>query len=492
MKKNKKNKVTGLEAFEEYYSFLYGERWPLLKEALKKENLYVKFLHEGNALSLNSENDFSPCQPYFLDPASLVSGLCLPLDNATSVLDLCAAPGGKSLVVASCLQENASLTSNERSPERKNRLSKVVSSCLPFALSQKVKVTCSDGALWCKKENLSFDSILLDAPCSSERHVLKSEKYLKDWTPNRVKTMHMEQWALLSSAFRILKDGGYLLYSTCALSKEENDGIIGRLLKKFDNARLLPYQAIKSTFEKNLSKVQNIVFTAQATSSIDDDFSLEEGAPASLNEQVYSKETYLPSKDDTAASLNALQSSKGASLLSPNKSPAFPDSAPASLNEQVYSKETYLPSKDDSAASLNALQSSKGASVPFPNKSPAFPDGAPASLNALQSSKGASLLSKDESATSLNTQVYSQGESFLSKDDSAASLNALQSSKGASLLSPNKSPAPPATSSAIPLILSTFQNAQATEFGYHILPDAAFACGPIYFSLIKKENSSQY
>ncbi len=352
MKKNKKNKISGLEAFEEYYSFLYGERWPLLTEALKKENVYVKFLHKGKALSLNSENDFFPCQAYFLDPASLVAGLCLPLDNATSVLDLCAAPGGKSLVVASCLQENACLTSNERSPERKNRLSKVISSCLPSALSQKVKVSCSDGALWCKKENLSFDSILLDAPCSSERHVLKSEKYLKDWTPNRVKTMRMEQWALLSSAFRILKEGGYLLYSTCALSKEENDGIIDRLLKKFDTARLLPYQAIKSTFEKNLSKVQNIVFTAQAPSLLDDDFSLEEGG---------------------AASLNAPQFSKDAALSSSGKSTAGPDK-----------------------------------------------------------------------------------------------------------------------SSATPMILSTFQNAQATEFGYHILPDAASGSGPIYFSLIKKENSCQY
>lgn len=47
----------------------------------------------------------------------------------------------------------------------------------------------------------------------------------------------MEQWALLSSAFRLLAPGGFLLYSTCALSPAENDGVVERLFKKFDNAR---------------------------------------------------------------------------------------------------------------------------------------------------------------------------------------------------------------------------------------------------------------
>ena len=119
------------------------------------------------------------------------------------------------------------------------------------SIKENITVTCSDGAVWCKTKSNCFDRILLDAPCSSERHVLQDEKYLAQWSPARIKTLSMEQWALLSSAYRMLKDNGILLYSTCALAPKENDEVIERLFKKFDNCVNLSFESEKYQNLKN-------------------------------------------------------------------------------------------------------------------------------------------------------------------------------------------------------------------------------------------------
>jgi len=220
--KSAKNKLSGEAGFEEYYAGLYGERWQAIKESFAGEGSAVEYHVTGAEKS------------YFLDSASVLAALCLPLDGATDILDLCAAPGGKTLVLASRMPVDANLSSNERSPERKHRLSVVVETCLPTSISERVKTSCSDGATWCTRQSECFDRILLDAPCSSERHVIADPKYLNSWSPSRIKTVTTEQWSLLSSAYRLLSPEGILLYSTCALCPEENDGMIERLYKKFN------------------------------------------------------------------------------------------------------------------------------------------------------------------------------------------------------------------------------------------------------------------
>ena len=217
-----KNKLAGAEGFESFYGELYGDRWEDLKKAFGEENQAVEY-HVGNAE-----------KSYFLDSASVLAALCLPLKGAENILDLCAAPGGKTLVLASRMDHEAKLSSNERSSDRKRRLATVVETCLPAEISERITVSCSDGATWCTRQTECFDRILLDAPCSSERHVIADPKYLNQWSLSRIKTVSMEQWALLSSAYRLLEPDGILLYSTCALCPQENDGIIEKLHKKFN------------------------------------------------------------------------------------------------------------------------------------------------------------------------------------------------------------------------------------------------------------------
>lgn len=218
----KPKKLSGAEGFNQYYGELYGERWEALKASFEKENQPVEYKIPGAEKS------------YFLDSASVLAALCLPLQGAQNILDLCAAPGGKTLVLASRMDEEAKLSSNERSPERKHRLAVVVENCLPPEICERVQTSCSDGSTWCTRQTECFDRILLDAPCSSERHVYNDPKYLKDWSLSRIKTVTTEQWALLSSAYRLLEPDGILLYSTCALCPQENDEMIERLYKKFN------------------------------------------------------------------------------------------------------------------------------------------------------------------------------------------------------------------------------------------------------------------
>ena len=236
-------KLRGADGFEEYYSSLYGERWPALKAALLKESKPLPLVC------------FAGAPQYFLDAASVLAAITLPLQGAKNILDMCAAPGGKSLALASRMDSDASLLCNERSFERGQRLRRVIAEHLPQDVQSRVQFLCGDGAVMCKKQEAVYDAILLDAPCSSERHVLNDPKYLADWSPARVKSLAMQQWALLSSAYRLLKDGGFLLYSTCALDPTENAGVAARLLKKFPQARAVSLEEVLALQETGKKEI---------------------------------------------------------------------------------------------------------------------------------------------------------------------------------------------------------------------------------------------
>ena len=244
--KNKSQKLSGSDGFNSFYEEIFGSRWEALKASLTPDNVHA-------------EISFKDCQSYFLDPASVVSALCLPVKDAEKVLDMCAAPGGKTLVLAGNLAEDALMFSNERSPQRKSRLAKVVQDSLPVEISGRIKISCSDASTWCRRESENYDSILLDAPCSSERHVLNDLKYLSEWSPSRIKSIAMEQWSLLSCAFRLAKTGGYILYSTCALCPQENDQIICKLRKKFENVQIEPKEKMQEYFLENLKSYKGSI-----------------------------------------------------------------------------------------------------------------------------------------------------------------------------------------------------------------------------------------
>ena len=254
-----KEKLLGEQGFEKYYAAIFGARWEKLKAALLQESEGVPF----NA----------GAKTYFLDSASILAAVTLPLDGAKKILDMCAAPGGKTLVLARRMEHDAELFSNELSFERKCRLERVVSEHLFPDVKERVKITCGDGALLCKKQDELYDAILLDAPCSSERHVLSSPTHLRQWSPARVRSLAVRQWSLLSSAFRILKSGGFLLYSTCAISNEENSNIAKRLLEKFEGkVRAVKSDEIKIIKESNAKKFPELFSAIEFPSFEENEF----------------------------------------------------------------------------------------------------------------------------------------------------------------------------------------------------------------------------
>jgi 16S rRNA C967 or C1407 C5-methylase (RsmB/RsmF family) len=209
-----------MSRFHPFYEKVYGERWPGLLEALLKCDTKVE------------RECFGGYSRYVLDSASIRAAEALRVRPGDRVLDLCAAPGGKSLILAEALSGKGSLIANELSSARRLRLKEVLDGHVPPGARALIEVTGFDGNQFGLKRPDHFDRVLLDAPCSSERHLLQEDPEQKDWKESRTKQLAMRQYSLLCSALLALKPGGTLVYSTCSLSPLENDGVVERLLER--------------------------------------------------------------------------------------------------------------------------------------------------------------------------------------------------------------------------------------------------------------------
>jgi len=228
-------------SFDAYYSETFGARWASLKEALLAPVSQVPFAY--NLL-----------KPYYLDMASVVVASSMPILDDGLVLDMCAAPGGKTLVLNSVMGKEVKLQANELSSARRARLHRVLQDYLDYEARNRIEITGYDGSVMAKFCKEKYERILVDAPCSSERHVILSPVARKEWSPARIKNLSIRQWALLSAAFLMLKKGGFLIYSTCALLDAENDCIIDKLLKKYMAARVV-------LLEEDVSKTYELIPT---------------------------------------------------------------------------------------------------------------------------------------------------------------------------------------------------------------------------------------
>lgn len=205
--------------FSEYYRDIFHDRWESLYESLLSGPHYYS-LEEGLL------------KPYYLDKASYIAARQLPLKGKSAVLDMCAAPGGKALVLAAGMDAAAEITVNERSAVRRNRLKQVLEEHLPGPILSRVQITGHDATKWGLYRKEAYDAVLLDVPCSSERHIVQSDSHVKKWTPARSKHLAIQAYAMLASALMTVRPGGHILYSTCALLDRENDDVIGKLMHR--------------------------------------------------------------------------------------------------------------------------------------------------------------------------------------------------------------------------------------------------------------------
>ena len=159
-----------------------------------------------------------------------------------AALDLCAAPGGKSTILLSHLPEGSTLVSNEPNPKRAQILSEnlqkwqlpaVNSSFLLPRSSFLVKITNNYPRDF-RKAKLTFDLILCDVPCSGEGMFRKDVDSIGEWSAENVEKCWRLQREIVADAWACLRDGGYLIYSTCTLNTKENEENVRWMMEEFD------------------------------------------------------------------------------------------------------------------------------------------------------------------------------------------------------------------------------------------------------------------
>jgi len=201
---------------------------------------------------------------YIQEPSAMTPANVLPINEGDVVLDMCAAPGGKSTELAAKLNNTGLLVTNDISNSRTKALLKNVeiNGC------NKICVLNEDPKLIADRFSEFFDKILIDAPCSGEGMFRKDNKLIKAWEKTGPEVFSEIQKSVIMSGAKMLKPGGMMLYSTCTFSKLEDEETIMHLLTNRDDFELVdikPYEGFSHGFEisseakdKNINKTVRI------------------------------------------------------------------------------------------------------------------------------------------------------------------------------------------------------------------------------------------
>lgn len=204
-----------------------------LKTLLDFELNNTPFCKEGfyipKEVASLGNNPLHHCGAFYIQEPSASSAVeMLGVEYGDFVLDLCAAPGGKSTQIGAKLNGTGLLWSNEIVKSRANIL---LSNIERMGISNAVVSNCYPEIL-CERLANCFDKVLVDAPCSGEGMFRKNQEAQNDWSEEHVKSCAERQLNILNSAKKALKSGGVLVYSTCTFSVEENEGVITRFLSE--------------------------------------------------------------------------------------------------------------------------------------------------------------------------------------------------------------------------------------------------------------------
>lgn len=172
---------------------------------------------------------------YFQEPSAGTAVEVLDVQPDDLVLDLCAAPGSKSTQIAEKLKSGF-LLSNEYDGRR----ARVLYSNLERMGAENVMVTNMDTGLLCPQVEGAFDRVLVDAPCSGEGMMKKHDAARDEWSIANVLLCAARQKDILKNAWKALRPGGVLVYSTCTYAPEENEYNAAWLLETFEDAELDP------------------------------------------------------------------------------------------------------------------------------------------------------------------------------------------------------------------------------------------------------------
>jgi 16S rRNA (cytosine1407-C5)-methyltransferase len=181
------------------------------------------------------------------------------LTTAERVLDACAAPGSKTTLMAALMANKGTIIANDKQFGRVR--------ALKFNLERQgvlnTLITNHDLRKW--PPDQLFPLILLDAPCSSEGTIRKNPHLLARWKETLYEGHSSLQQQLLLRAFDLLTPGGLLLYATCSLAPEENEGVVDILLRRRPQASLEPIHVDRITFSPGIAEFESARYDPRVT-----------------------------------------------------------------------------------------------------------------------------------------------------------------------------------------------------------------------------------
>lgn len=189
----------------------------------------VPWAPDGYYYSADARPGLSPLHDagayYLQEPSAMAPAALLDAQPGERVLDLCAAPGGKSTQLAAAMRGKGLLVCNEIHPKRARILA---SNLERMGVGNALVLNEHPARL---RFPAFFDRILVDVPCSGEGMFRKEEAAVTDWSQEIVEMCAARQSEILDTAAAMLRPGGHLVYSTCTFSPEENEGVVSRFLK---------------------------------------------------------------------------------------------------------------------------------------------------------------------------------------------------------------------------------------------------------------------
>lgn len=218
-------------SIEECKKRLNGQNWNLTQIPWCKEGFWVE--HTGGRRDIGNTIEHSLGYYYVQEAASMIPPLVLDPKPDETILDMCAAPGSKSSQIAQYMKNTGILVVNDY---QYIRLQPLGINLQRMGITNSI-MTLMEGRYF-KNSNITFDRILVDAPCSGTGTIRKSFKTIRIWNPDAITRLSSQQKQLIETAFSILKENGTMVYSTCSLEPEEDEGVVDFLLNKYPNAKL--------------------------------------------------------------------------------------------------------------------------------------------------------------------------------------------------------------------------------------------------------------
>ena len=187
---------------------------------------------------------------YLQEPSAMVVSSLIDFEEDDLVLDMCTAPGGKSIQASFKMHNKGLIISNDLSFSRCG----LISNNEERLGIKNIIIINNDLSNIYQRYINTFDKIILDAPCSGSGMFRKDDKMMKDWSINKVYKFQEIQKQLINIAYQMLKPGGVLSYSTCSYSKEEDEDVVQYLLDNSD-AELVNIDSLMCGYINPLSPI---------------------------------------------------------------------------------------------------------------------------------------------------------------------------------------------------------------------------------------------